>query len=175
MPVVNLLNRASVAACAPLDLESQCHVGKRIPSAIRVHRAHFLHQTILSLVSRAPNVPQVSRCWRLARRLKTLTANVTAASSCSGATVCVLRAPNAHEAKAFLRSAGPRETLSARCAARELLQRTQRAPSHVKTAPNAQTMRLRSARACPSLTLCAWTGSCISCPGLNLKCHAGLI
>lgn len=175
MPVVNLLNRASVAACAPLDSESQCHVGKRIPSANHVHRGHSLHQKASSLVSSALNVRLVSRWWRLALPLKTLTANATAASSCYEATACALRAPNVYPARASFRSAGPRETPSARRAAWEPLQRTKLALNHVKTAPSVMTMRWRSAPACPTLTLCAWTGSCIFCPALNPKRRAGPI
>lgn len=159
--VVNLLNRASVAACAPLDSESQCHVGKKIPSAIHVHRARFLHQTVLSLVSHAPNVHQAFQQLQLALLLKTLAVNVTAVSSCFEATVCVLHVPNALEARESFRSVGLRETLNARYVAQEPLQRTKPAPNRAKTAPNAPTMRSRSVLACPSLTLCAWTRSCI--------------
>lgn len=175
MPVLNLLNRASVAACAPLDSESQCHVGKRIPSANHVHRVHFLHQKVSSLVSSAPNVHRVSQRWQLALPVKTLTVNVTADSSCYEAMVCVLHAPNAYPARASFGSVGPRETPSARSVAQEPLQRTKPAPNHAKTAPNALTMRWRSVPACPTLTLCAWTGSCIFCPAPNPKHPAGPI
>lgn len=169
MPALSLLNQASVAACAPLGSEQQCHVGKRTPSANHVHRGPFLHQKLSSLVSNAPNVPPVSQQWRLARPLRTLTVNATVASSCCVAIACAPPAPNAYLARASFGSAGPRETPSARCVAQGPSRRTKLEPNHARTAHNALTMRWRSAPACPTPTLCAWTGSCTFCLVLNLK------